>query len=57
MKNECNIIINVDANNTGTSLFEQIALGIEQNISAGILKPGDMLPSSHRAATWQNIWA
>ena len=37
MKNECNIIINVDANNTGASLFEQIALGIEQNVSAGIL--------------------
>ena len=50
MKNECNITINVDVNNTGTSLFEQIALGIEQNISAGILKPGDMLPSSRDLA-------
>ena len=46
MKNECNITINVDVNNRSIPLFQQIAQGIEQNIAAGILKPGDMLPSS-----------
>ena len=46
MKRECQIYIDICAENKEIPLFQQVADGLMQNISSGILRPGDMLPSS-----------
>lgn len=46
MKRECNISIDLCAENKAVPMFQQIVEGIRQNICSGILRPGDMLPSS-----------
>lgn len=45
MKRECQIYIDICAENKEIPLFQQVADGLMQNISSGILRPGDMLPS------------
>ncbi|MDD6895611.1 MAG: PLP-dependent aminotransferase family protein [Prevotellaceae bacterium] len=50
MKKECNICIELCTDNKKVAVFQQIADGIRQNICSGILRPGDMLPSSRDLA-------